>query len=235
MNIKENDIVMCTVKNVEGTTVFVDMEDNIQGSIVFSEVAAGRIRNIREYVSPSKKIVCKVLKIYPDHIELSLRRVTAKERDEISERYKKEKMFEGMLKAISPDYKNIITEIRKEYELYAFFEQVKENNKLIEKYVNKKEAESFIKVLQEKKDKEKEVKKTFSIKSFADDGINEIKDILATKDKKMQIAYLGSSQFSITYSAIDYKDADNKVNEFLAKTEKIAKEKKMIFEIIERK
>ena len=137
MNIKENDIVMCTVKNVEGTTVFVELDDKVQGSIVFSEIAAGRIRNIREYVSPSKKIVCKVLKIYPDHIELSLRRVTAKERDEIQERYKKEKMFEGMLKAISPNYLKIISEIKKEYEFYAFFEQLKENNKLIEKYLNK--------------------------------------------------------------------------------------------------
>jgi len=55
MEIKEGDLVIATVKKIEGTTVFVEIEDSeIKGSIVFSEIAAGRIRNIREYVVPNK-------------------------------------------------------------------------------------------------------------------------------------------------------------------------------------
>jgi hypothetical protein len=56
-NFNENDIVLCTVDKIDGTTVFVILEDGSQGAIVTSEIAPGRIRNIREYVSPNKKMV----------------------------------------------------------------------------------------------------------------------------------------------------------------------------------
>src|SRR3989338_5808626 len=101
MALKEDDLVLCKVKKVEGTTVFVDIENEAPGSIVMSEIAAGRIRNIRDYVSPNKKIVCKVLKIYSDHVELSFRRVTAKEREFVIENDKKEKTLLNMLKTTS--------------------------------------------------------------------------------------------------------------------------------------
>ncbi|GAH54399.1 unnamed protein product, partial [marine sediment metagenome] len=48
-NIEEGDIVLCTVDRIIGTNVFVKIEDNGEGCIVFSEVAPGRIRNIRSY------------------------------------------------------------------------------------------------------------------------------------------------------------------------------------------
>ena len=87
MELREDDVVMCTVKEIEGTTVFLEIEGNGTGTMVMSEVAAGRIRNLREYVFPKKKVVCKVFKIANGgHIELSLRRVTGKEREEAQER-----------------------------------------------------------------------------------------------------------------------------------------------------
>ena len=76
----EGDIILCEVKDVVKTTVFVETLDGIKGSIVFSEVAPGRIRNIRDYVVPKKIIVCKILYIASDHLFLSLRRVKDEER-----------------------------------------------------------------------------------------------------------------------------------------------------------
>ena len=95
MEIKEDDVVLCTVKKIQKTTVFVDVEGDGEGSIVMSEIAAGRIRNLREYVTPNKKIVCKVLRFINGHPQLSLRRVTAGERDTVLNRHKKEKTFKG--------------------------------------------------------------------------------------------------------------------------------------------
>ena len=46
------DLVLCTVKTIDGTTVFVKIEDDGEGTIVTSEIAPGRIRNLREYVIP---------------------------------------------------------------------------------------------------------------------------------------------------------------------------------------
>ncbi len=91
MIFKEDEIVLCTVKRIEGTSVFLTIEGGGEGSMTFSEVSPGRIRNIREFIVPNKKIVCKVLRIKGTQIELSLRRVTAKEREEVLEWYTKEK------------------------------------------------------------------------------------------------------------------------------------------------
>ncbi len=82
---------MCTVDKIAGTVVFVTIDGNGQGSIVLSEIAPGRIRNLRNYVVPKKRIICKVLKISRDYVALSLRRVTQKERKELLNQYKQEK------------------------------------------------------------------------------------------------------------------------------------------------
>jgi len=67
-NLKEGDNVLCTVEKIVGTTVFVKIEDNGGGgSIIVSEIAPGRIRNLRDYVVPNKKIVCKVLRMEREH------------------------------------------------------------------------------------------------------------------------------------------------------------------------
>ena len=81
MRLEVGDKVLCTVDRIVGTAVFVRIDNsNIEGEIIMSEVAPGRIRNIRDYVVPKKKIVCKVLRISSSgNIDLSLRRVTQKE------------------------------------------------------------------------------------------------------------------------------------------------------------
>ena len=72
MELEVGDIVLCTVDRIVGTLVFVTMQNKSEGSIVISEIAPGRIRNLREYVVPKKRIVCKVLRILENRIDLSL-------------------------------------------------------------------------------------------------------------------------------------------------------------------
>src|SRR3989304_1204806 len=81
MALEEGDIVLCTVDRIVGTTVFVKIEgEDSEGSIITAEIAPGRIRNLRDYVIPKKKIVCKILRVQGKNIELSLRRVTSKKK-----------------------------------------------------------------------------------------------------------------------------------------------------------
>src|SRR3989344_1878368 len=71
------DIVICTVKKVLPHSVFVDLDEyGKEAMIHISEIAPGRIRNIRDYVKEKKKppevIISGVLKLesdYPDGIE----------------------------------------------------------------------------------------------------------------------------------------------------------------------
>lgn len=231
---KEEDIVMCTVKRLEGATIFVEIEGNGEGSIALSEIAAGRIRNIRDYVSPNKKIVCKILKILSGNIQLSLRRVTGKEREEIEGRYKKEKTFSTILKTIIPNHEPILNSIKKEYELWDFVEKIKETPGLLEKFVNREQANQLIKILSEKKEKEKIVKSIFVLKSLPAQESN-IKDIKgALKSQDVDIRYLGSSQFSISAIGKDFKEADHKVSAAVQEIAKQAKLRKLHFELKEK-
>jgi len=232
MTIKEDDLVMCTVKGIEGTTVHVHIEGDGDGSISFPEIAAGRIRNIREYVVPNKKIVCKVLHVVNNNAQLTLRRVTGIERQEIEERYKKERTFISLIKTISKDYEKVIEKINKIKPLWEFLDEVKENPKPLFDVMNKEEAQALEKILSEKKEKDKEVKKTIIIKSDSDSGINDIKAILDIKD--IDIHYLGSSQFSLSAKGKEFKEADNKVQKAIKLIQERAKEKKALLEIKEK-
>jgi len=44
----EGDLVLCNVTQLGKTTVFVKIEGNGEGTIVTSEIAPGRIRNLRD-------------------------------------------------------------------------------------------------------------------------------------------------------------------------------------------
>jgi translation initiation factor 2 alpha subunit (eIF-2alpha) len=224
---------MCTVKKIEGTTVFVDLEEGGQGSIVMSEIAAGRIRNLRDYVSLGKKIVCKVLRAENGRIELSLRRVTASEKEKIKERYEKEKSLLSMLKASVKKPEEVFVKIKESYDAIEFLEEIKSNPAIIEKFISKSEIPAFTKVFAEKKEKEKEVKKKIILKAISSTGIKEMKEVLQ-EAKNVEISYLGNSKFSIFAKAKDFKEANQKIQTAIEKIKSKAKEKKLAFEAEEK-
>ena len=226
---KEKDIILCIVTNIVRTTVFVETEDGMKGSIVFSEIAPGRIRNIREYVVPNKVIVCKILSIRDNHLFLSLRRVNQKERKELLEDYKKEKSFQGILKKmLGEKAEKTIREIKQFQSITEFFEQAKENPKTLEKYFNKEQAEQITKFLADKKEKEKEIKKEFFFSCNQPDGINRIKKILMPY---ADITYLGSSKFQLKKKSVNLKHADSEISHILETIEGQAKKEKCEFKV----
>jgi len=233
MELREDQVVMCTVKSIEGTTVFLEIEGNGTGSMAMSEVAAGRIRNLREYVFPKKKVVCKILKIAADgRIELSLRRVTGKEREKAQEQYKKEKTFTSLLGTLIPNAHEVTVAIKSEYNLADFFDKIKEQPILLEKFIKKEQALRLSNMLAEKEEREKHAKKIFILKANSDSGLEDIKEILSLPD--VDIHYLGSSLFSIEAIASNFKEANTKVNMALEQIEKHSKNKKAQFELKEK-
>jgi len=228
--LEEGQIILCTVKNIEGTAVFCKIEDyGKEATLVTSEVAPGRIRNLRDYVSPGRKIVCKILRIENSgNIHLSLRRVTAKEKRELMESYEKERNLAATLKTILKDAENIIKKIKQESSLVEFLEKVKQEPKLLDELMSGEEAEKLLKILNEKKEKEVIVKKKFSLKSEAEDGIVRIKKILP-EDKN--ITYLAAGRFSLEIKNKDYKDANIKLQQILQDIEKKAKQEGCVFSV----
>ena len=230
MKYNEGDLVICKVTNIVRTTVFVEALEGTKGSIVISEIAPGRIRNLRAYVVPNKIIVCKILEIRGDHLFLSLRRVKNKEKNELIDKYKKERTYKSVIKNLLGEKAiKILEEIENKQSLSEFLENARKNPKILNKYFSKEQIKSLGKVLQEKKEKEREIKREFILSCDEPNGINLIKKILKSYEN---IFYLGSSRFVIKRTSKDLKKLDSEITEIFNTIEKSSKKNKCEFQVL---
>src|SRR5256712_7554140 len=97
------DLVVTTVSRVEdyGGYVEVDEYSGIEGLVRISEISTTWVRNIREHARQGQKLVLKVLRVSSqrNQIDLSLRRVTGREKSEKMLEWKKERKAEAILKS----------------------------------------------------------------------------------------------------------------------------------------
>jgi len=234
MTLEVGDLVMCTVERIVGTIVFVKIDGNGQGSLILSEIAPGRIRNLREYVIKKKRIVCKVLRVSGDRIDLSLRRVSKKEQKEVIEQENLEKSYNSLLKTILKDNSNkIIQEILKQDTLYNFLQEAKTNPKILEKIAGKENTRKIIQILNTQKQKEAILKKKFYLKTTKPNGLILIKEILG-KIKGAEINYLAAGKYSIKTKAENLKTADKRLQKILEEIENKSKKQAMEFSIKEK-
>ncbi|MEN7982249.1 MAG: hypothetical protein ABFQ65_02290 [Nanoarchaeota archaeon] len=232
MELEIGDVVMCTVERIAGTIVFVNIDGNGQGSIVLSEVAAGRIRNLRDYVVPKKRIVCKVLRVFSNgNIDLSLRRVTPKEKKEVLEKMKQEKSYVSVLKSILGDKaESIIEEIKKQENLYDFLEESKVNYSNLEKIVGKDNSKKIIDILLNQKKKKAVLKKEISLTTSQPNGIELIKNLIGNL-KNVEVKYVSAGKYSIKIESDSLKIADNKFKEIIREIEDKSKKLGVEFSI----
>jgi len=219
------DIILCTVDRIVGTTVFVKIDGtSIEGSIVMSEIAPGRIRNLRDYVVPKKKIVCKVLRISESgNIDLSLRRVTPKEKKEAIEKSESEKSYTSILKSIlGADAEKIIKEILEENDLPSFLEEAKANPEKLEKLIGKENSKKILDVLKTQKKKKATIKKEIHLTTTKPDGIILIKKVLEIF-KGINVKYLAAGKYTLELESEDIKIADKKIRVMTDSAEKEAK------------
>ena len=230
-HLEVGDIVLCTVERIDKTSVFVRIEDNGEGSIILSEIAPGRIRNLRDYVVPKKKIVCKVLRVLGDRIDLSLRRVTLKETKKVLEEYNQEKSYRRVIEGLLKDKaKKIIEEILKKEKISEFLSNNKDNPVAIEKIMGKEAAKKIIDILNNQKKKTVIVKKDFVLKSSKPNGLTLLKEVLG-EIKDAEVKYISAGKYSVQIESSDAKKADQRIKQILDKLEEEAKKKGMEFNL----
>jgi len=97
------DLVVATVTRVEdyGAYVKLDEYSGIEGLVHISEISTTWVRNIRDHARPGQKLVLKVLRVSSqrNQIDLSLRRVTGREKSEKMLEWKKERKAEAILRS----------------------------------------------------------------------------------------------------------------------------------------
>jgi translation initiation factor 2 subunit 1 len=241
---EEGELVFCTVIKIQyhAVTVQLDEYGNKLGLIPISEVSAGRIRNIRDFVEENKKIVCKVIRIDPErgHIDLSLRRVNESQKrsknDAIKQEQKAEKIVEVMAERLKMPaeqlYREIAPIILKHYPwLFLAFEGVVEKNVSLEKLgLSKELATKFEELIRDKiKPKKVEIIVKIAIQTYDEKGLELIQGAFAEIKKivpQLQVNYLGGGAYRLLITAKDYKIAENILKQVQEKMEKLLGGKK---------
>ena len=222
---EEEEIVLCKVSKIFPNSVFVELlEYGEQGLVHISEIAPGRIRNLRDYVAEGKQIVCKVLRIdqAKGHIDLSLRRVGSHQRqaklDEIKQELTAETLIQNMAKRLKKPteelYQQITEKVFKEYShLYLCFKEVAAGEFNLEKLgLEKKLSEDLTAAIIDRfKPSKITIKGEIKINSYAEDGVERIKAKLLEVERispSIKVFYLGGGRFKVTIEDIDYKPAE---------------------------
>ena len=189
---EEGELVLCTVTSVQFHSVFVDIDEYGKGGMIhISEVAPGRIRNIRDYVKENKKVVCKVLKINQEkgYIDISLRRVNEKEKKRKIEEIKREQLAEKIVEKAAAKlgtkteqlYADIQKKISNSYvSIYEFLEASSKDESLFGKFgIDEKSAKILDEITKLRiKPSEVEIMGKMKIMLYAPDGVSIIKESL---------------------------------------------------------
>jgi translation initiation factor 2 subunit 1 len=128
------DLVMATVETVADYGAYVKLDEyGMKGLLHISEISSSWIRNIRNFVREGQKVVLKVLRVNVEkgHIDLSLRRVTKRERIDKVMSWKMERKAETLLHSVAEKvgmpaaevYEKAVVPLEKEYGLYEGFEK----------------------------------------------------------------------------------------------------------------
>jgi len=220
-----DEIVIGTVKRVTVHSVFIDLDEytNIEGMIHISEIAPGRIRNIRDYVKEGKKIICKVLNInkVTGNIDLSLRRVTLSQRIEKSNELKQEVKAEKLVSSLAVKLKlnqddlqkKILVKATEKYgSLFNFFQEIVTNGKVAFEGLNiptNISDELFNLVKEKMRAPEVSINGILTISTFTSNGVDELKKILEKiAATGIKISYLGAPNYRLEIISDNLKKAD---------------------------
>jgi translation initiation factor 2 subunit 1 len=237
---KEGEIVLCTITKVHSHGVFARMDEyeNQSGLIHISEISPGRIRNIREFVSEGKVVVCKVLRINTErgHIDLSLRRVNESARrrklEDIKQLAKAERIVMDSAKAMDIDPKELYTKlntgISEDYDsIYDAFLDIVEGEMKLEDYgIDPGTAEKITEIVIEKiKPEYVTIRGQVSMTSYI--GLDDLKEWLIKIEgiPNTKVWYSGGGKYSFEIMDDDYKGAEEKYAMILSIIEEAQKNK----------
>ena len=223
------DLVIATIETVTDYGAYARLDEyDKRGLLHVSEISSSWIRNIRDFVREGQKVVLKVLRVDLEkgHIDLSLRRVTKRERIEKVLSWKKERKAEGLLRDVAEKvglsneevYEKAGKLIEDKYALYEGFEKaaIEGSEALTEIGVEENLAKAFVQVAQERIHvKMVKVKGVLEIRCMKPNGVKIIKEAFnkakseKLKDATVKFYVIAAPKYSVEASAENYKRAED--------------------------
>ncbi len=222
------DLVIATIESLRDYGAYANLDEhNRRGFLHISEISSARIRNIRDFVREKQKMVLKVIRVNAEkgHIDLSLRRVTKRERIEKIKSWKKERKGEAILHAVAERlglpthevYQQAGVILEENYGLYEGFEKVvKEGIEVLTKLeIPEEMAKAIAQVAEERiRIKMIKVKGTLEVRCMKPNGIKCIQAAFSTakkaqkaKDAKIEFAVIAAPRYCVEVSADNWKRA----------------------------
>jgi translation initiation factor 2 subunit 1 len=223
------DLVIATIQEVTDFGAYVNLDEyDKKGLLHISEVSSSWIRNIRDFIREGQKVVLKVLRVDVEkaHIDLSLRRVTKRERIEKILFWKRERKADTLLRSVAEKiglsvdeiYEKAGTPIEKEYGLYEGFEKVfKEGKTALTKIGVPEELATAIAEIAEERMRVPmvEVKGVVELRCMKPDGVEIIKEAFLnakktekSKEVKLRFYVIAAPRYAIEVMADNYKHAE---------------------------
>ncbi|MEA3282181.1 MAG: translation initiation factor IF-2 subunit alpha [Euryarchaeota archaeon] len=227
---RQGDLVVCTVAKVMDFGVFAELDeyDRKEGLIHISEVAAGWVKYIRDYLREGQKIVCKVLSVNPKrgHIDLSYKDVNEHQRRDKIQEWKSELRAEKWLSFAIGDEtveRQIMNTLLDSFgSLYNAFEEtvISDKSVLIDAGIEDEYATKIEEVaIENVKIPSVDITGFIDLTCPAPDGVGMVKRSLASAATveedcvTLEISYVGAPRYRIHVTAPDYKLAERVLKE----------------------
>jgi translation initiation factor 2 subunit 1 len=226
---ESGDLVIATIESVMDYGAYANLDEyNKRGFLHISEIASARIRNIRDFVREKQKMVLKVLRVDLEkgHIDLSLRRVTKRERIEKIKVWKKDRKGEVLLRAVADKvglpvqdvYQKAGLILEEKFGLYEGFEKAfKDGPEALTKLgIPEDIAKAFAQVAEERiRIRMVKVRGTLEIRCTKPNGVKCIQDAFSdakkatkTKDSKIEFSVVAAPHYRVEVSADNWKRAE---------------------------
>ncbi|MCK5592987.1 translation initiation factor IF-2 subunit alpha [Candidatus Bathyarchaeota archaeon] len=224
------DLVIATVEKVTSFGAYVVLDEyGKRGLLHVSELTTTWVRNIRDFVRERQKVVLKVLRVNIEkrQVDLSLRRVTKREKKEKNLLWKKERRAETLLQnaseklAISPEeiYEKVGVALEKEFGgIYEGLEKTAKEgaNTLLKLGVSKEIAETLEQIAKERIGiPTVKVKGILELECAKPNGVTAIRDVLLNAQKlevpqeaTVHVYVISPPKYRIEVLAEDYKEAE---------------------------
>ena len=228
------DLVVASVTRVVdyGAYVKLDEYEGVEGLIHISEIASTYVKNIRVHVREGQKLVLKVLRVSSQRaqVDLSLRRVTGREKSEKMLEWKKVKKADSIIKGAAEKLKATEDDVSKVksiiYEKFdnpfdAFEEATDEGEEIFSKLgISEEWAKTLTEVARSKIRLEKaKVTGTVELICAKTEGVEAIRQALrgAKKVKKsrgttIKIYTVGSPRYRLEVRSKEITDAQATLN-----------------------
>ncbi len=223
----EGELVLGKVQTVKNFGSFVELEE-YEGKVGFihiSEISAGWVKRIRDYIREGQKRVCKVLKVDKEqgHIDLSLKQVNEHQKREKLQAWKNHQKAEKLLSIVAEELGWSIDECYEKFgydlideigSLYEAFEKCTLNENALEEAGFEGDwIDVFGQVARDNISPPYiSITGFLEISSKNKNGVDDIKDALSIfhdeEGSKVEVSYTAAPKYRVEVRSTDYKVAE---------------------------